>query len=246
MAALPVMPEVGINILISVELTYLTSLNGKFMENLKRTLEEQFGYAPRDTPNGNSDNTVATVLQYFEDHPRNSIRQVCRELNLKYSSVRKILKKNGYHDYKLHNLEHLSDPQQQRRINYVAQVMVNLEINDNWFFHHVLWTDESRFVSNEQLPVLLENVPLQLRANMCFLHDGAPPHKAEIVRQYLNETYGENWIGINEPIPWAPKSPDLTPLDFLTPSVNLERLKEKIRNACNELSREMLRKDSVR
>ncbi|KAJ8946534.1 hypothetical protein NQ318_004670 [Aromia moschata] len=40
------------------------------------------------------------------------------------------------------------NPHQQRRINYVAQVMVNLEINDNWFFHHVLWTDESRFVSN--------------------------------------------------------------------------------------------------
>ncbi|KAJ8935459.1 hypothetical protein NQ318_021705 [Aromia moschata] len=79
----------------------------------------------------------------FEDHPRNSIRQVCRELNLKYS-----YQENGYHDYKLHNLEHLSDPHQQRRINYVAQVMINLEINNNWFFHHVLWTDESRFVSN--------------------------------------------------------------------------------------------------
>lgn len=266
----------------------------------------------------NSDNTVATVLQYFEDHPRNSIRQACRELNLKYSSVRKILKENGYHDYKLHNLEHLSDQHQQRRINYVAQVMENLEINDNRFFQHVLWTDESRFVSNgkpnkknehfwatenphfvnpienqghfginvwcgiinghligpyfyegvlhserylqflqEQLPVLLENVPLQLRANMCFQHDGAPPHKARIVQQYLNETYGENWIGINGPIQWAPKSPDLTPLDFFlwgtlknkiyrTPSVNLEHLKEKIRNACDELSREMLRKASVR
>ncbi|KAJ8961366.1 hypothetical protein NQ318_014609 [Aromia moschata] len=97
----------------------------------------------------NSDNTVAIVLQYFEDYPRNLIRQACRELNLKYSSVRKIFKENGYHDYKLHNLEHLSDQHQQRRINYVAQVMVNLEINDNRFFHHVLWTDESRFVSNE-------------------------------------------------------------------------------------------------
>jgi hypothetical protein len=57
------------------------------------------------------------------------------------------LKENEYHDYKLHNLlvKHLSDQDQQRRVNYVAQVMVNLEINDNRFFHHVLWTDESRF-----------------------------------------------------------------------------------------------------
>ncbi|KAJ8947291.1 hypothetical protein NQ318_014188 [Aromia moschata] len=109
----------------------------------------------------------------------------------------------------------------------------------------------------EQLPVLLENVPLQLLSNMCFHHNGAPPHKARIVQQYLNETYGENWIGINGPIPWAPKSPDLTPLDFFlwgtlknkvyrTLSVNLEHLKQKIRNACDELSGEMLRKASVR
>lgn len=95
----------------------------------------------------NSDNTVATVLQYFETHPRNSIRQACRELNLKYSSVRKFLKENGYHDYKLHNLEYLSDQHQQRRLNYIAQVMETLEY-ENRFFQHVLWTDESRFVSN--------------------------------------------------------------------------------------------------
>ncbi|KAJ8984505.1 hypothetical protein NQ317_014595 [Molorchus minor] len=67
---------------------------------------------------------------------------------------------------------------------------------------------------------------------MCFQHDGAPPHKARIVQQYLNETYGENWIGINGPIQWPPKSPGLIPLDFFL-------------NACDELSREM-HKASVR
>ncbi|KAJ8955134.1 hypothetical protein NQ318_009027 [Aromia moschata] len=98
----------------------------------QRTLEEQFSYAPRDTPN--------VILKTI---PGTRFGKSVVRLNLKYS-----YQENGYHDYKLHNLEHLSDPHQQRRINYVAQVMVNLEINDNRFFHHVLWTDESRFVSN--------------------------------------------------------------------------------------------------
>ncbi|KAJ8947676.1 hypothetical protein NQ318_009560 [Aromia moschata] len=77
---------------------------------------------------------------------------------------------------------------------------------------------------NNNFPVLLENVPIQLRANICFQHDGAPPHKTRIVQQYLNETYGENWIGINRPTPWAPKSPDLTPLDFFLWG-NFEKIK---------------------
>lgn len=257
-------------------------------------------------------------MQYFEEHPKNSIRQACRELNLKYTSVQRILKENGYHDFKLHNLEYLSALHLERRNNYIAQIMVYLEMNDHLFFQHVLWTDESRFVSNgkpnkknehywatenphyvnpiqnqghfginvwcgiigsyligpyfyedilrsqqyllflqEQLPILLGNVPLQLRVNMLFQHDGAPPHKARIVQQYLDQTYGERWIGINGPIQWPPKSPDLSPLDFFlwgtlknkvyrTPSNSLEHLKEKIRSACEELSRDMLRKSSGR
>lgn len=126
-----------------------------------------------------------------------------------------------------------------------------------YFYKGILCSERYLQFLQEQLPVLLENLPLQLRANMCFQHDGAPPHKARIVQRYLNETYGEHWIGINGPIQWAPKSPDLTPLDFFlwgilknkvyrTPSVNMEHLKDKIRIACDELSREMLRKASVR
>ncbi|KAJ8978454.1 hypothetical protein NQ317_011054 [Molorchus minor] len=86
----------------------------------------------------------------------------------------------------------------------------NIRGGKNLIGHHLYLGDAIFAIS----PVLLENVPLQLRANMCFQHDGAPPHKARIVQQYLNETYGENWIGINGPIQWTPKSPDLTPLDF--------------------------------
>ena len=44
--------------------------------------------------------------------------------------------------------------------------------------------------------------------------DGAPPHWALRVREYLNDVFGQNWIGRDGPIRWPPRSPDLTPCDF--------------------------------
>ncbi|CAF1680033.1 unnamed protein product, partial [Adineta ricciae] len=44
--------------------------------------------------------------------------------------------------------------------------------------------------------------------------DGAPPHFAVDVRQYLDHQFPQRWIGRGGPIRWAPRSPDLTPLDF--------------------------------
>ena len=43
----------------------------------------------------------------------------------------------------------------------------------------------------EELNLYLENVPCDIRRNMIFQQDGAPPHNARIVAGYLNK-YG-NW-----------------------------------------------------
>lgn len=64
------------------------------------------------------------------------------------------------------------------------------------------------------LPELLENVPLAVRQRLWFQHDGAPPHFALNVRQYLNNVFPNCWIGRGGPIQWPPRSPDLTPMDF--------------------------------
>jgi len=66
----------------------------------------------------------------------------------------------------------------------------------------------------ETLPLLLDDVPLDVRRRMWFQHDGAPAHSTRDVRQYLNETFGNRWIGRYGPVTWPPRSPDLTPLDF--------------------------------
>ncbi|KAJ9592346.1 hypothetical protein L9F63_001115 [Diploptera punctata] len=50
--------------------------------------------------------------------------------------------------------------------------------------------------------------------SVVFQQDGAPPHFARIVRDYLHEVFPGRWIGRGSVRMWAPRSPDLTPLDF--------------------------------
>ncbi|KAJ4442536.1 hypothetical protein ANN_04123 [Periplaneta americana] len=45
-------------------------------------------------------------------------------------------------------------------------------------------------------------------------HDGASPHFDRRVRNRLNATFPDRWIGRGGPVPWPPRSPDLSPLDF--------------------------------
>lgn len=91
---------------------------------------------------------------------------------------------------------------------------------------------------------LIEDVPLGYLNNFYYQHDGAPPHYAASVRDYLNNKYGENWIGRGGPIPWPTRSPDLTPCDFylwgevkrrvyVEEAQSLEDLKTKIIDAFN-------------
>ena len=47
-----------------------------------------------------------------------------------------------------------------------------------------------------------------------FQQDGAPCHYSLAVRQFLNDTFQNKWIGRCGPISWPPRSPDLTPLDY--------------------------------
>ena len=69
------------------------------------------------------------------------------------------------------------------------------------------------FLRNE-LPGLLENIPLMIRSQMYFQHDGAPPHYTRRVREYLNDCFPNRWVGHGGPVAWPPRSPVLTPLDY--------------------------------
>jgi hypothetical protein len=66
----------------------------------------------------------------------------------------------------------------------------------------------------DDLPELLEDISLNIRQNIMYQQDGAPPHNSRIVRQTLNEKFLRRWIGRGGPIGWPARSPDLTPMDF--------------------------------
>jgi len=96
------------------------------------------------------------------------------------------------------------------------------------------------------LPGLLEEVPLNIRQQMIFQHDGAPAHFYREVRNYLDEAYPGRWIGRGGPIAWPPRSPDLTSLDFFlwgylknlvyaTPVETVEQLQQRIFDSCRTI-----------
>jgi transposase len=86
-----------------------------------------------------------------------------------------------------------------------------------------------------------------------FQQDGAPPHFGSEVRQFLNETFPDRWIGRSGPIPWPARSPDLSPLDFflwgyvrervfVTAPRDIDDLKERVRSTLSAVKRSTLKK----
>lgn len=140
---------------------------------------------------------------------------------------------------------HQSRHQQQFSINVWAGIIENYLVGpfilprrlDGQAYLHFL---------QENLPILLEDVPLNVRSHLWFMHDGAPAHFSRNVRDYLNLTFQGNWIGRGGPIPWPPRSPDLNPCDFYlwghlkqlvysTPIANEATLVQRVTNACETI-----------
>jgi hypothetical protein len=49
---------------------------------------------------------------------------------------------------------------------------------------------------------------------MWYMRDGTPAHFSRPVRDVLNNTYHDRWIGRGGPTAWPIRSPDFNPLDF--------------------------------
>ena len=90
--------------------------------------------------------------------------------------------------------------------------------------------------------------------SVIFQQDGAPPHYATIVRDYLDDSLPQRWCGRGGGQgwrAWPPRSPDLTPLDFFLwgyvkdkvygVKINdLAHLKARITEAINSVTPDML------
>jgi len=88
-----------------------------------------------------------------------------------------------------------------------------------------------------------------LETGLVFQQDGAPPHYAATVRQYLDETFLGQWIERRGAIEWPPRSLDLTPLDFLwghlktqiyaSQPTSFDNLKQRIIDECRQITPEV-------
>lgn len=68
-------------------------------------------------------------------------------MNISYFSVQKIAKKYKYHAYLYSPVQFLQSNDYERRVNYVAHIMVELE-DDPHLKKKIMWTDETRFHNN--------------------------------------------------------------------------------------------------
>ena len=70
-----------------------------------------------------------------------------------------------------------------------------------------------QILKNDLCPIMQRQ---RLNNKMIFQQDGAPPHFSKEVRAWLNEKFNGRWIGRGGPMSWAPRSPDLTPLELFS------------------------------
>lgn len=94
------------------------------------------------------------------------------------------------------------------------------------------------FLQNDFID-LLEDLPLNLRQNMWFMQDGAPPHYTRTVRSYLDNNFPERWIGRGSHFPWPPRSPEFNPLDFGVWGAMKQHVYKNVINTRNQLWEEI-------
>jgi len=58
----------------------------------------------------------------------------------------------------------------------------------------------------------IETFEQEIESRVIFMQDGAPSHFSCFVTDVLNERFPDAWIGRGGPIPWPPRSPNLSPL----------------------------------
>lgn len=98
---------------------------------------------------------------------------------------------------------------------------------------------------------IVENDDRYLEDLLTFQQDGAPPHYARPVREFLDAVFPRQWIGRRGPLDWPARSPDLSPLDFFlwghlkskvytTEPESLEELRRRIVEECHQITPQIL------
>lgn len=95
--------------------------------------------------NNNNENHFL-VLCSIQENPETSSRKIARNLEIADRTVRNIIKKYHYHDYKFTRVLKLRTTDYERRLTFCHWMMEKLT-RDQLFARKILWTDETRFTN---------------------------------------------------------------------------------------------------
>ncbi|KAJ8913297.1 hypothetical protein NQ315_010964, partial [Exocentrus adspersus] len=204
------------------------------------------------------------VAQSFIENRRLSINKASQRLGMSRFSVYKNLKILKYHPYKIHLHQELNEDDLMKSHNrpqgrddfewrvQFSEIIMERIIQDANFLPLIIFSDEASFQlngnvnrhnfkywSDENPHWMLEK---HTQHSQKLNQDEAPPHYNLIVRNYLDATFHNRWIGRRGTIEWPARSPDLSPLDFffwgclkdLVPQDLLE-LRQRIINTSAEI-----------
>jgi len=126
-----------------------------------------------------------------------------------------IINSQNLHTWSHDNPHETSVTKFQRRfsVNVWCGLLAN-KVTGPFVFDNNLMGNTYRVFLRNELPGLLEDIRLMIRRQMYFEHDGAPPHYTWHMREYLNKSFPNCWLGRDGPVAWPWRSPDLTPLDY--------------------------------
>ncbi|KAJ8937566.1 hypothetical protein NQ318_000107 [Aromia moschata] len=115
------------------------------------------------------------------------------------------------------------------------------------FFENPVTADQYlQFLSNE-IADFFENLPINEYFHIYYQQDEAPAYNARRVRDHLNQTFEDHWIGTYGPVRWPARSCDITPLEFFywshikeavyrTQPTDLQDLRDRITRAVNNIT----------
>ena len=106
-----------------------------------------------------------------------------------------------------------TNSQYPQKLNVWAGI-VGTHIIGPFFIDGTLTAEKYLTMLRDDIVPSIRNIFGQDFDSVWFQQDGAPPHFGLQVRNFLNDTFTERWIGRREAIEWPPRSPDLTALDF--------------------------------
>lgn len=98
-------------------------------------------------------------------------------------------------------------------LNVWMGVVNNYLIGPHFLPNNLKGGHYEEFLRNELGP-LLEDVKLETKRRMVFLHDACPADYRITVRQWMDTSFPKRWIGRGRPIPCPARFPDMTPVDF--------------------------------